>query len=202
MAASPVAPATPANAVLMAQIFVPGGSSSVTAPNITDKRPGGLPAISSAWSMPRGEQAYVAWPNPVAGVGTAQTDILTVPDFTAINNRIYVVEFYANNIQQNTATGFVKVYFTNASNAGLGQLLLDQTVPVGSRTSINPGKTRVACGAGGPPTQIPAGLITGYKIRAQTSVNTVDFNAGSAVDPGPLIVRVLDDGALAGTTGP
>ena len=41
-AASPAVPATPAGTVALAQIYVPGGSASVTAGNITDVRPGGL----------------------------------------------------------------------------------------------------------------------------------------------------------------
>jgi hypothetical protein len=37
-AATPVAPAVPAGAVVLAQVYIPGGSSSVTAGNITDRR--------------------------------------------------------------------------------------------------------------------------------------------------------------------
>ena len=38
-AASPAVPATPAGQVALAQIYIPGGSASVTAGNITDVRP-------------------------------------------------------------------------------------------------------------------------------------------------------------------
>lgn len=41
-AATPTVPATPANAVALAQVYVAGGSASVTAGNITDVRPGNL----------------------------------------------------------------------------------------------------------------------------------------------------------------
>jgi hypothetical protein len=41
-AASPTVPATPAGAVALAQILVPGGSANVIAGNITDVRPGNL----------------------------------------------------------------------------------------------------------------------------------------------------------------
>jgi hypothetical protein len=41
-ATTPVAPAVPANAVALAQIYVPGNSASIVAGNITDLRPWGL----------------------------------------------------------------------------------------------------------------------------------------------------------------
>ena len=42
VSASPAPPAIPANAAGLAMVYVPGGSASVTAGNITDTRPGGL----------------------------------------------------------------------------------------------------------------------------------------------------------------
>jgi hypothetical protein len=54
--ASPTVPATPAGSVALAQIYVPGGSASVTAGNITDVRPSGLPisASSPQGTLPNG----------------------------------------------------------------------------------------------------------------------------------------------------
>ena len=55
---NPVPPAVPANAVLLAQVFVPAGASSITTANITDERefvvaPGGvLPILSEAAAPP------------------------------------------------------------------------------------------------------------------------------------------------------
>ena len=46
-AATPTVPAVPAGAVALAQIYVPGGSASVTAGNITDRRPGFLSLAST-----------------------------------------------------------------------------------------------------------------------------------------------------------
>ena len=53
-AASPVAPAVPANAVALAQILVPGGSAQVTAANITDRRPPSLAAGAGQGGVPGG----------------------------------------------------------------------------------------------------------------------------------------------------
>jgi hypothetical protein len=47
-AASPTIPAVPNNAVALAQIYVPGGSASVTSGNITDIRPSMLAVASQA----------------------------------------------------------------------------------------------------------------------------------------------------------
>jgi hypothetical protein len=48
-AASPTVPPTPPGALTLAQIYVPGGSASVTAGNITDVRPGSLAVASGLW---------------------------------------------------------------------------------------------------------------------------------------------------------
>src|SRR5262245_19697663 len=49
-AATPAVPAVPSNAVALAQVYVPGASASVTAGNITDRRPGNLavPVLGSS----------------------------------------------------------------------------------------------------------------------------------------------------------
>jgi hypothetical protein len=51
-AATPTVPAVPAGALALAQVYVPGGSASVTAGNITDVRPGQLlvPIADNAWT--------------------------------------------------------------------------------------------------------------------------------------------------------
>jgi hypothetical protein len=64
-AASPTVPAVPSNAVALAQIYVPGGSASVTAGNIVDKRPSGL-------TVPSGQSLYYAraWRNAALTTGS------------------------------------------------------------------------------------------------------------------------------------
>lgn len=58
-AATPAAPAVPANAVALAQILVPGGSAQVTAANITDRRPLALAAGAAQGGVPAGR----VWPS-------------------------------------------------------------------------------------------------------------------------------------------
>jgi hypothetical protein len=53
-AASPSVPAVPPNAVALAQIYVPGGSASVTAGNIVDRRAPTVDLVKS----PQGRLAY------------------------------------------------------------------------------------------------------------------------------------------------
>jgi hypothetical protein len=57
-AASPTIPAVPNNAALIAHIYIPGGSASVTAGNITDRR---LTGIYRSWRS-------VAWTTSMGGV--------------------------------------------------------------------------------------------------------------------------------------
>jgi hypothetical protein len=77
---SPAAPAVPANAVLLAQVFVAAGASSITTANITDERayvvaPGGVLPIASeaaAPAVPASQLMYnVATGQLVQGTGTA-----------------------------------------------------------------------------------------------------------------------------------
>jgi len=51
VAASPVAPATPANAVALANVYVGGGVASIVAGNITDVRPG-VPTVPASPLVP------------------------------------------------------------------------------------------------------------------------------------------------------
>jgi hypothetical protein len=78
--ANPVAPTVPANAVLLAQVFVAAGASSITSSNITDERayvvaPGGVIPIageSSAPAVPASQLLFdLATGQLVTGTGTA-----------------------------------------------------------------------------------------------------------------------------------
>jgi len=87
-AASPVAPAVPANAVALAQIYVGSGVASIIAANITDIRPGylslatlGLPA-----NIPRGTLAQ-AQLTANSGTTTGSLTVLTAPAFTTDGTR-------------------------------------------------------------------------------------------------------------------
>jgi hypothetical protein len=75
-AASPSVPATPAGQLALAQIYVPGGSASVTAGNITDLRPGGL-SIASAVTPRYGARYSAGAVTSPATASTAQQVPLT-----------------------------------------------------------------------------------------------------------------------------
>lgn len=77
-AASPTVPATPANAVALAQIYVPGGSASVTAGNISDVRPAGLAGSAFGGAIFANVAARnAAWPNPPNGATCITVDTNT-----------------------------------------------------------------------------------------------------------------------------
>src|SRR5215471_11458540 len=71
-AASPTVPATPANAVAVAQVYVPGASVTVTAPNITDVRPGRL---DKPWNSAWGILTSALTVGPFNGPVTTEVDV-------------------------------------------------------------------------------------------------------------------------------
>ena len=88
-AASPAVPAVPANAVALAQILVPGGSAQVTAANITDRRPAGLPADQTiaARMYPTGQTVIG---NGVLSQVLQMTTEYMLGGFTLVNNALVV----------------------------------------------------------------------------------------------------------------
>ena len=70
VAASPVAPAVPNNAVALAQVYVTGGTAAIVAGNITDRRPGNLAIGAIPVTAPRGVLA--------ASIATANSSSATV----------------------------------------------------------------------------------------------------------------------------
>ena len=67
VAASPVAPAVPANAVALAQVYVTGGTAAIVAGNITDRRPTSVQQIARPWNT--------AWGQIGGAIATAQVAI-------------------------------------------------------------------------------------------------------------------------------
>ena len=83
-AASPTVPAAPAGTVALAQIYVPGGSASVTAGNITDVRPGGLATGGTGpGSGPRGYIASAVGPAVQTDCSTSATVMTLTATLTA-----------------------------------------------------------------------------------------------------------------------
>ena len=82
-AATPTVPATPPGSVALAQIYIPGGSASVTAGNVTDVRPHGLGpevplaagAALASYTDPGGE-AWVAKGGVNGGAWRKARDVL------------------------------------------------------------------------------------------------------------------------------
>jgi hypothetical protein len=127
-AASPVAPAVPANAIALAQVAVNGGSASITAGNITDRRPGGLSAITA----PRGQIGVITGPAANVSAGATPTTILTL-SAPVTAGRWYRFNVFYMGTQQSAASGSVRittspsvVQFLGASNS-LAQNAIFQT---------------------------------------------------------------------------
>jgi hypothetical protein len=87
-AATPTVPAVPSNAIALAQIYVPGGSASVTAGNIADVRPGPL-----AVPQPVGRLGYS---QITAGTTSVSTETAAGPSVTVTMppNRYLRLEAY------------------------------------------------------------------------------------------------------------
>ena len=120
-AATPAVPATPAGTVALAQIYIPGGSASIAAGNVTDVRPGGLPIPPPAGtgSPPRGWVASAVGPASQVNAGTTQTTVLQLTA-ALVAGRRYRVSVQVLGSQQG-ASGQPQATFTDS--AGL--------VPVG-----------------------------------------------------------------------
>jgi hypothetical protein len=123
VAASPVAPPVPANAVALAQIAVGTGVAAIVAGNITDVRPGGL-------VVPGGRVASLVGPAAVVNIPAAWptwTTILTVTARVVAGRRyrVYGTVFYTGSSAA-SAVGGIQVTPTdismNAANSGRVQI--------------------------------------------------------------------------------
>lgn len=84
-AASPTVPAVPAGQTALAQIYVPGGSASVTAGNIADRRN----PLTDLWRAPRGQLTRSQYTGHVTGVGSGGWNITATPSiYTPAGRRI------------------------------------------------------------------------------------------------------------------
>lgn len=77
VAASPVAPAVPNGTVSLAQVYVTGGSASLSAAAITDERPGNLAIpVTPPTSAPRGWIGTATGPATLINAGATATNIV------------------------------------------------------------------------------------------------------------------------------
>ena len=129
VAASPVAPAVPANAVALAQVYVGGGVAAIVAGNITDLRPGRLNITQAA--VPRGTLTQVVGPAATATIAAAFTTAFSVT-FPVVAGRRYKV------------TGQCRMQQTTLTNSTSQHQLIDDQSDVqlgGARTASAVGNT-------------------------------------------------------------
>ncbi|HEY2300330.1 MAG TPA: hypothetical protein VGH66_00475 [Acidimicrobiales bacterium] len=103
-AASPTVPPTPPGALVLAQIYVAGGSASVVAGNITDVRPFGLPVTGMT-------RLISATRNPTSVNCSSNTTIMTVT-LTLLVPRTIRMDCHITGIQQVVAGPFANVQVT------------------------------------------------------------------------------------------
>jgi len=120
-AASPSVPAVPAGALALAQIYIPGGSASVVAGNITDRRPGGL-SLASVGPAPAQATGSATITFSAATVSSTATVTFPAGRFTVAPTVMLVVSstsYVWASIQTNpTATGFSFRGYATASTTG------------------------------------------------------------------------------------
>lgn len=117
--ASPVAPATPAGTVALAQILITGGSAAIAGANITDVRPGGLAVpIGQPATAPRGYVAGVFGPASAFNAASGTVLTLAIP-VTA--GRRYRVDAY-NLATQQSASGNAVCTMTDSGGYFNGNL--------------------------------------------------------------------------------
>jgi len=95
-AASPVAPATPAGTVALANVYVGGGVAAIVAGNITDVRPAALdvpPALPAGY--PRGYVWSLKGPASLVTVSNTSAQSIISGSFPTVAGRRYRVDAYA-----------------------------------------------------------------------------------------------------------
>jgi hypothetical protein len=151
-AASPTVPAVPANAVALAQIYVPGASASVTAGNITDTRILTIPPVGRhtlGYAQATASQGSITTGSDLTG--------LTVTFSTAGGRR---VKLSGQIVAQSTAAGdYARLDTTDGAGTILQNLqtYMPGTAAVGMVSSV--------C-------LTPAAGIVTYKLRLVRSLGT------------------------------
>lgn len=182
-AGSPVAPAAPANSIILAQISVAATSTTVLTAAITDKR---VWTGAKPWGLPWGEVpgSYAQVTASVTGFSGSTTDAagLTTGAITYVANRIIEVRALSPVCTQNTSAGLAKVWIADGAGVNKGQML-NRSLAAGERFPAYSSVRLVTV----------AGAQT-YKVRATTSAGTLDIGAGVSGDPSPAFIQVIDLG--------
>ncbi len=162
VASSPVAPAVPAGAVGLAQVYVGGGVASIVAGNITDVRPSGL-QVTIPVTMPRGVLGFATGPAVQIDATTGST-VCTLANIPVVTGRRYKFTCLINGTQI-TAAGSPR------STIGLtGPIALDNPINnfVSYETSVASGANLMRHGVF-PATASGTGLITATLVAAAAS---------------------------------
>src|SRR5215467_1635436 len=186
-AASPVAPAVPANAIALASIYVAGGSASVVAGNITDARPGPMRDWATAWGYEGREVVNAQVFNMTVSGTWYDLPLITIGPWTPVANRLFVASFtgaFANN-----TTGLASLRVVNQATVQLPNAL----------STFWGGSASVA--------QWPQGVrSTAFSLPATPVTHRVQFQCGSTdmrVNASvPMIFNITDVGPVPGTRGP
>jgi hypothetical protein len=174
-AATPTPPAVPAGAAALAQIYVPGGSASITAGNIVDRRPGGLPIppVAGTGSYPRGFVATATGPASAVVVGATVVLVFSM-NFQTVVGRKYKLSWFASWFGSGSATG--------VNNQSRSRLDGADTQIQGSFT--NTGNVWTACSA--------FQILDGDGAQHNMGISAVSGNpAGASVTYNPNTVRLL-----------
>lgn len=183
-AASPTAPAVPANAIAIAEVAVAAGASSIVAANLTDRRPRRLDQpYNTAWGCVASATATANQ----TGIATGQNDLTNLlAEFQQVAFRRYLVTLYLPQVAQQTAQGTAILYIKDDGNQVKQQW-----------------RSILAAGAvtGMTAQFLFAPTVNGYRAfrgAIGTSAGTVDVTM-SGTQPGTL--TVLDVGPAPGSSG-
>lgn len=182
-AASPVAPAVPANAIALASVYVPGASASVVAGNITDRR---LPLLP--WGLPWGRLASVISTADFSTQNNVETTVLDLGNFNFRANRIYEVRLSFNATIPTGCRGMARIYnVTDAARVSV----VDHTVAAAS--SWNNSRF-----SGFYPLQLTADAVKNFRFTAQNANNVGTFTIFGG-DPFRQVLAVHDVGPATPT---
>lgn len=116
-ASVPAPPAAPAGTVVLAQIYIPAGSASVSAGNINNMQPGGLSVASSVApaTAPRGYVASAFGPSTTVSCGATLTNVMALTA-NVVAGRRYRLSLFAYGTQTTAASATAFFTLTGSTN--------------------------------------------------------------------------------------
>lgn len=179
-AASPAVPAVPNNATMLAQIYVPGGSASVTAGNITDTR----------WTTVPGQVVRTAASGGAGNASTAAEAVISIcttpPLYIPTATKLVTVTF---SFRQSSGTGGEAAIVRIREGTTVAGLELMSVVSILANAGL-----QVGTGPGGTVrrTYAPGAGVKQWSATLQSvSANQVTLSNATAY---PLTTEVIDAG--------